>query len=306
MASSFLGARAQRDLFGLIVAALLFAWASVHFELSEQLLALTSRNERYQLDELPLVLLFVAAGLAWYAWRRVREARVEIVGRRAVEARLRDALADNRALALAAVQLQEDERRTLARELHDELGQHLNAMKIDAVSIRDRLPESSAEIERIGAALDRIQAAVRGIVRRLRPPGLDELGLCAAIEDCVDGWQARLPGVTFRLAMHGDVSRLPEAASITLYRLVQEGLTNVARHAEAALVEITLACSPDEVRLSMRDDGRGVTTPHTHAGTGLAGMRERVEALAGRFEIAAGEHGFGFVATLPRNAAQPA
>ena len=299
MASRYLATPAHRDLLGLIVTAVLFAFASARFELSERLLVVTQPHERYQLDEVPLVLLFVAVALACYAWRRMREARAEIARRREVEARLRAALAENRALAVVAVELMEEERRSLARELHDELGQHLNAMKIDAVSIRDRLHGLPPEPARIAAALDRMQAAVRGIVRRLRPPGLDELGLCAAIEDCVEGWRQRLPGVAFEIDVRGDVSCLPEAANITLYRLVQEALTNVARHARAALVEITLDRGNGEVRLTVRDDGMGMAHAASPGGMGLVGMRERVEALAGRFEIATCERGFGFVATIP-------
>jgi len=140
----------------------------------------------------------------------------------------------------------------------------------------------------------------------LTPPGLDELGLSAAMEDCIEGWRRRLPAVEIRMEVSGDLARLDESTSITLYRLVQEGLTNVARHACASRVHILMqqrmagTVDQPEVVLTMRDDGRGSKTSAPHAGLGLVGMRERVEALAGRFDVtSAPGAGFGFTARLP-------
>jgi len=265
---------------------------------------------RFQLDELPGVLLFLASALAWYAWRRMTQAREELSRRREIEARLREALAQNRELALARVRAQEDERRTLARELHDELGQCLNALKIDAVCLRNGDAAGVAAV-RSGAQsivdmTDHLERIVRDLVRRLRPPGLDELGLPAALENCVDGWRRRLPGVQFTTAVEDDLGMLDEATNITLYRLVQEGLTNIAKHARARHVEIVLRrCAATrtgaaEVILMLRDDGVGSEAGAQNAGLGIAGMRERVEALAGRFDFTqAGGGGFGFTAWLP-------
>ena len=302
---------ARRDLALLVAGATVFAVCSIRFELFEAMLAWTRPHERFQLDELPGVLLFVACGLAWYAWRRVGEARAELARRRVAEQRLRRALAENRDLALAAVRMQEDERRSLARELHDELGQYLNAVKIDAVCLRDggtpaRASGNHDAAAAIVAMTDHVQRVVRDIVRRLRPPGLDELGLPAALEDCLEGWRRRLPAIEFRLRLDEGLEGFDEATNMTLYRLVQEGLTNVAKHAQAALVEIAMTREPGRpdqapvVVLTMRDDGRGRAADRASGGIGLIGMRERVEALAGRFEIMpAGVRGFGFVARLP-------
>lgn len=128
---------ARRDLLLLAGGTAIFALLSVRLELSEHLIAWTRPHERYQVDELPGVLLFIACGLAWYAWRRVAEVREELALRRDVERRLREALAQNRKQAMAAVSKQEEDRRELARELHDHLGQYVNAAKIDAVTLRD-------------------------------------------------------------------------------------------------------------------------------------------------------------------------
>ena len=308
---------ARRDLALLAVATIAFAVLSIHFELHEMITQWTRPREAWQLDELPGMLLFVALGFACYAWRRERETRALLRVRIAVEARLQQALAENRRLAVAAVRAQEDERRHLARELHDELGQYVNAVKIDAVWLRDLgaviSPQVCTAATSIVAMTDHLQIAVRDIMRRLRPPGLDELGLAAALEDCIDGWRRRLPDVAFDVVVADDIGGLDEATNITLFRLVQEGLTNVARHARAAKVEIRMAQqvifpgAPAEIVVTMRDDGVGNGASTPSPGVGLAGMRERVEALAGRFELLAPQpRGFGFVARLPLRGMSPA
>ena len=295
---------ARRDLVLLTAGALIFAMMSVHLELFEHLLAWTQPHERYQLDELPGVLLFTACGLAWYAWRRVAEVREELALRRDVEDRLREALAENRKLTMAALRKQEEDRRDLARELHDDLGQYVNAAKIDAVTLRDGNHEEpvTASADAIVKSLDHMNGVVRDILHRLRPTGLDELGLSAALEDCIEGWRRRLPEITFQLTIQAGLEDFDEATNITLYRLVQEGLTNVAKHSHATRVEIGLTriAERGSVVLTMRDDGVGSTPETPHHGLGLIGMRERVDALGGTFDAAQSQaRGFCFTARLP-------
>ncbi len=305
-------AAAWRDGMAIAAAVLLFAFVSVHFELGETIAAMTRPRERYQLDELPGTLLFMALGLAWFAWRRMREARTALRRQVAIEAELTIALEENRRLERANVRIQEDERKSLARELHDELGQYLNAIKVDAVCLRDACPIDPADAKRCASLIigivDRLQGRVHDVVRRLRPTGLDELGLAAAIEDCMDGWRRRLPSVSFDCHIAAELTNLGEAVNMTLYRLVQEGLTNVARHARANHVVVTIEehpAAPDRagfVTLRISDDGVGVgpSTAALGSGLGLVGMRERVEALGGVFEASnAAERGFRIAARLP-------
>lgn len=284
------------------------AVACAQFDFSEQILHWTAPLEHYQIDELPIVLLFLACALAWFAWRRTREMRRELALRLLTESSLMQALAANRTLVVAGAQAQEEERRRVARELHDELGQCINAIKLDAVGIRQRAAD--VELRRDAAAIvelaDRAQRATRDIVRELRPPGLDELGLVAALESCVDGWRRRMPSVRFVLATpQAELPPLGEATSIALFRLVQEGLTNVVRHARPARVEVALSYAPPgaalagEIVVSIVNDGVGDAMPSRGRGLGIPGMRERIEALGGRVVATAAARAFALEARVP-------
>jgi signal transduction histidine kinase len=205
------------------------------------------------------------------------------------------------------VLLQEAERKALARELHDELGQYLNAIKIDAVALRDDTPTGEARRAGAGSIIanaDYVYRTVGGLIRRLRPVGLDELGLAAALEHIVDGARARLPATRFNLHVDGEIGALSETFDLTLYRLVQEGLTNCAKHASASEVEVRIArariTARDCIMLTMTDNGAGADWAARQDGLGLVGMRERVEALGGQLHITtAPGYGFRIVASLP-------
>jgi signal transduction histidine kinase len=289
-----------------IVAGGLFA----RFDFSEYAYRLTRSAERFQLDELPPTLVVLAIGFAWFAWRRYREAQLEVRLRRALEEEAEHLLAENRRLASQALAAQETERRHLARELHDELGQYLNAISLDAGRIRDLSAGREAEIHRLSLSLmqsaTHVYREIGGMIRKLRPIGLDEFGLPTALEHCVDSWRERLPDASFTLAVDGDFDLLSDALNIALYRLVQEGLTNVSKFARSARVEIYLARAPHEIVVTMADDGPGVDLAKPRRGLGLIGMRERVEALGGTFQIAS-EPGAGFLfcARVPAQAGLP-
>jgi two-component system sensor histidine kinase UhpB len=264
--------------------------------------------------------LVLAGGLAWFAWRRYREARRELAIRRDVEKRIEQLLADNRRLANQGIQAQELERRHLARELHDELGQYLNAITLDAARIRGLAAARDPEIHRLSLALmhsaTHVYKEIGGMIRKLRPIGLDEFGLPSALEHCIDGWRERLPEATFSLAVDGDFDDLADPLNIALYRLVQEGLTNVSKFAQRARVEIFLGRTPrgapapdgrrerrDDIVVTMADDGPGVDLTAPRNGLGLIGMRERVEALGGEFQLSSEpSRGFQFYARLPAHA----
>jgi len=264
--------------------------------------------EWLQVDELPVVLLVLAASLTGVAVRRYRQARRELRARRAAESRLSMALAANRQLAQEHLRVQEAERQRLARELHDELGQYLNAIKLDAVALRapDLTAGRTAEAGRqIVQSVDHVHRAVGDMIRRLRPVGLDDLGLAAALEACVDGWRSRLPDVRFDLALDGDLDSLGESYNLAVYRLVQEGLTNAIRHSGAGHVEVSVrrtdeAAGDARVMLRITDAGRGASADLLQRGFGLRGMQERAELLGGSLSVnTAPGAGFSVSASLP-------
>jgi hypothetical protein len=218
---------------------------------------------------------------------------------------LTETLAENRLLSQRYLMLQEEERRSLARELHDELGQCLNAIKLDAVSIRNlnqgRDPEVEANASAIVELSGHVYDVVRGIMQRLRPAALDALGLHDAVAHLLAQWQRRHPTVHCRLDAAGDLTGLGEVVNITVYRLVQECLTNIAKH--AAATEVTVSLRRDGVRdlsVAVRDNGRGMDLRSKRSGLGLVGLRERVEALSGHVSLhsSAGQ-GMEVSASLP-------
>ncbi|CAG4897584.1 histidine kinase [Paraburkholderia saeva] len=300
----------RRDLACVVAITVIAAVLCATFDFGERFYRWTRGAERFQVDELPPTLFVLASGLAWFAWRRYRESQRELVLRRELEEEAERLLADNRRLASQGIDTQENERRHLARELHDELGQYLNSISLDAARIRDLAAPREPEIHRISLAV--IQSAhhvyreIGGMIRRLRPIGLDEFGLPGALEHCVDGWRERLPDASFTLTVEGDFSTLSDAQNITLYRLVQEGLTNISKFARNARVEIYLvrtAGERGEIVVTMADDGPGVDLSIPRKGLGLIGMRERVEALGGEFHIASEPgSGFLFCARVPAQA----
>ncbi len=282
--------------------------AAAHFELSEQIAQLARPFERFQADELVPALLALAAALVWFAWRRWRQAARELARRLAAEGELADALAENRRLSQKYLLAQEAERRSLARELHDELGQCLNAIKLDATAIRNHPGEPPREIVETAQAIidvsSRMFDVTRGLMERLRPVALDELGIADALRHLVSEWQRRNPGVRCRLELLGQLDELGEQVNISLYRIVQECLTNVTRHAHASTVEVRVDGSARPhggLSIRVRDDGVGMPAgTGRRTGLGLVGLRERVEALGGTFEVAeCAPHGVEVRAQIP-------
>jgi two-component system sensor histidine kinase UhpB len=300
---------ARRDAALITVISIAAAIICVKLDLSEALLGWTRLHERLQLDELPALLLVVACCLVWFSARRYGEARDQLVMRRATEARLAESLAENQRLAQQYVDMQEYERKALARDLHDELGQYLNVIKLDAVSIRDAASSGNEVAGNAARAVienvDRVYGVVSGLIRQLRPAGFDELGIAAALENCVNDWRARLPEAVIELSIDKGFDDPNEIRALALFRLVQEALTNVARHSRATRVEIRVARirrseTQEFIEVSIVDNGRGADTEAPHTGLGLVGMRERVAAFGGSLTLASAcGAGFQVMASMP-------
>ena len=204
-------------------------------------------------------------------------------------------LANGRAFGREIQSRMEEERRVLARELHDELGQTVTAIRSIAASIGPgALTDDAAKrIKMIEELSVRLHDGMRDLVPRLRPLALDELGLAEALRDLVHDHRAHHAGLAFELATSGDLGAIPDELAIALYRVVQESLTNVVKHAHATRCNIALAACRDSLSLTVEDDGRGIAeTDLTKAGRfGARGMRERIESLGGSFTFAKAELG---------------
>jgi two-component system sensor histidine kinase TtrS len=248
--------------------------------------------------------------------RTNRALGTQIAEREKAEEHTRTLLREKRLLAQKCMAVQEDERHHLARELHDELGQCITAMQADAETICElcgpdrRLATSARAIQQLSS---RIYEVVHSMMQRLRPSILDELGLVETVQQEVDACRARYPAIRYELHTRGDFRRLGERTNISLYRIAQECLTNVAKHAGAHNVLLELCESSTHsgrvIRFSVQDDGVGMGSASAGGGFGLIGIRERVEALDGQFElIAAPGRGVRIALILPvaNEAADPA
>ena len=219
-------------------------------------------------------------------------------------------------LSARILELQDVERRRIARELHDSVGQFLAGLKINLGRLQRREAEATAQrctllLESIDLT-DRAIGEVRTISHLLHPPLLDELGFHSAARWYAEGF-AKRSGIQVNLYLAEVTERLPKQIELALFRVLQESLTNVHRHAKASTVDIEVRCTDDLVILDVSDDGRGLHPDVLerfrggHAGgIGLAGMRERLAELGGRLEVDSGPTGTRIRAILPTHECDPA
>lgn len=210
-------------------------------------------------------------------------------------------------LSRRLLDIQETERRQIARELHDEVGQALTATKISLQTLA-RSPEPdriASDLPAVIALVDRLVGIVRSLSLDLRPPLLDELGLVPAVRWLVEK-QTQATGLEISFRAEDTPDRLDPALAITCFRIVQEALTNATRHAQAHSVEIGLTRSGDQLKLRIRDDGRGFSPAQAFAradrggSLGLISMQERASLLSGTCVIdSALGHGTEIRATFP-------
>jgi signal transduction histidine kinase len=234
--------------------------------------------------------------------------------------RLEVTLAERNALTRRLIEVQDEERRHLARELHDEFGQSLAAIAAQAASAAHtaerECPALLGECQGISRTTAGMMETLRGALVRLRPPDVAEFGLTLSLESLVASWNSFEKGRTrFDIAVIGAVDDLPPDVCASLYRIAQEAITNAAKHAQARHVRLCLEVGSNDIVLSVEDDGEA--TPSAagaditksgvmKAGLGLLGMQERIVSLGGtlRFErLAAG--GTRLVATIPKQGLEP-
>lgn len=210
--------------------------------------------------------------------------------KRAVRAELQ--LSDSRELTRWIEQHVEQERRMIARELHDELGQSVTAMRSMALSIAQRIGPLDAQAEQAARTIadesSRLYDAMHGIIPRLTPLVLDNFGLAEALDDLAERTRRSQPGLQIDVQLALGAARLPGEAALALYRAAQEGITNALRHGQARRLQLTLQGNDKEVTLTLVDDGQGLPSDWARR-TGHYGLRwldERAQALHGRLEIA--------------------
>ena len=278
----------RKDLSLIAVLVLAFWVLASMSELSEQVSIFSQRYEKIQLDELPLTLLVLSIGLIWFAWRRTQEAHAQLQERSRSELKVQELLQHKSDLLQRLYTAKEDERLALARELHDEMGQTSTAIRTE-VAVLQRIgrlhPEADESVKRIAESAQHLSQMTRQMLHRLRPPALDSMGLEQALMTLCDDWQQNTQTVCEFKA-----PTLPEGlndyACVTVYRIVQEALTNVTRHANAKHVKVQLALYEQGLNLNIEDDGRGMAdTQAVHPGFGLLGMQERVASVGGRMSI---------------------
>ena len=226
--------------------------------------------------------------------------------------RLQATLTERNALTRKLIDAQDEERRRLARELHDEFGQSLTAIAAQAASAAHtaerECPPLLAECLNISRMTAGLMDTLRGALVRLRPPDVEELGLTLSLESLVASWNGFEKGRTrFDIAVIGKVDELPPGVCANLYRVAQEAITNAAKHAHARRVQLRIEATEADIVLIVEDDGEAAPPgPAAKAGMGLLGMQERVVSLGGtlRFERPA-SGGARLVVSIPNIGAAP-
>jgi len=231
--------------------------------------------------------------------------REEVSVRRQTEQKLRE-------LSLTVLRIQDEERRRVARDLHDTVSQTLTALKMTLSTLEDALarsPQTADFFTNLNGLADQALREIRTTSYLLHPPLLDEAGFAAAAAWYVEGFNKRSPiQVTLQLP---DGVRLPGSVEIVLFRVLQESLTNITKHAQSTTVDVLLQVDQNAISLSVRDYGKGISAERlakmngsgSDVGVGIAGMRERLKELGGKLEIQSDSTGTLLKASVPLPAA---
>jgi two-component system sensor histidine kinase UhpB len=219
---------------------------------------------------------------------------------------------ENRALTQHSLEIQEDERQRLSQELHDELGQSLTAIKVMAVTAgrsqagaMGTRTDIKQATDSIISVCDHLMAVVRSMMHQLHPLVLTELGLKATMEDLLNHWTIRNPELKLTIDCSEEVDTLEQKITIQVFRIVQECLTNIVRHAQAKQAVINLeivhsSTTSRALRLRVKDDGQGCATDRIKTGFGLLGVKERVNSLGGELTIQTQpQQGMSITASIP-------
>jgi signal transduction histidine kinase len=213
------------------------------------------------------------------------------ISEKIVAKKSRAELQKNRELTSIIQEHVEDERKSLARELHDELGQYVSAIKIFSQNILNRSKGKDEAIETsavsVTSAANQIYDGMHNIIRKLRPGSLDNLGLSETVKDEMNKWQSQHPSLKVDLKIKGDIDQLGEVVNINVYRIIQEAMNNVVKHAKAENIKISLLKTKESLKIECGDDGKGFDLKILKKTKqfGLMGIKERAQALNGKLNI---------------------
>lgn len=242
-------------------------------------------------------------------WILPKQAKQLALARAELESLILERTAELETLSQRLLQVQDEERRKLARDLHDTTGQTLAALKITCSFLQETCKQDSSAlsiISDITQLADQAIEEIRTMSYLLHPPLLDEVGFACAAEWYIEGF-AKRSGISVSTHMGDLPERLPRRMEIALFRVLQESLTNVHRHSRASAVRVCFQRRPEAVMLEIRDFGRGIPAERlgrlrqagAAAGVGLAGMHERMHELTGKLEIESDGQGTSVRATVP-------
>jgi two-component system, NarL family, sensor histidine kinase UhpB len=200
---------------------------------------------------------------------------------------LEQSIRNNHRLTQQIIHLQEEERKKLARDLHDEIGQYLTAVHIDASAMvaAKKLTVARESAKAIAQITRQMMFTIQDLLARLRPRVLDELGLSLALAELIHHWHDRNRSIMVVNEISNHLTQPDESVAVTVYRILQECLTNISKHAAANQVTIAVSDKAGGLYLLVEDDGRGFDPAVPSRGYGLAGMQERVEGLMGTMQI---------------------
>ncbi len=210
----------------------------------------------------------------------------------------------NQALTQHSLEIQEEERQHLSQELHDEFGQSLTAIKVMAVTAAHENSDTKQITHSIVEICDHLMTVLRSMMKQLHPLILTELGLKATLEDLLLHWQTRSPSTIYKLLVDDAIDNMDKTIIIQVFRVIQESLTNIIRHANANQVTISLHIKSESntLELLIKDNGQGCDLNNISAGFGLQGMKERVKLLGGEFKLQSQvDKGMQIQAIIPLN-----
>jgi len=285
--------------------ALLTEWAIQTSAISDEmnraediLLEQRSRITGRRFDLIAAALAFMFLLAVFLIWEHYRRLAGELKRRVLAEQNARN-------LSIQLLRVQDDERRRISRELHDGLGQNLIAAKMIADSFSTK-PPTQEVITQLNSILEGTVSSVRSMSYLLYPPLLDEIGLTSAAEWLIDGLSKR-SDILVKLEIGGAKRRLPPGVEVTLFRILQESLANIQRHARASKADIFLNFEADRVLLRICDHGVGITAEKlreleeraSYAGIGLAGMKQRAQEQGGTFRLSSSSNGTTIEVEVP-------